>query len=309
MSCTKHPVQAIDDLMAAPDGIWKSTFGEASRLDPQSLESTLVVKFPEDILYSYNILPTEHGLWVDDLVNWGYYDGKDWSTFTMNRGSTISEIVASLYRSADGRVWFSGRDFVAGYDPSTGTGELFTYLQDMPQRLVIMSYNGDWFAAVVGTDADLKEIFDSGWQVNLDKTFGLNEIKDMPFVSSTEYGGTAPGPDGSIWIADAGGVYRYVPATGKWLEYDPREAGSLTFVFSSDIAVDPDGNAWVSDDRAVIELMPLSNTINDVQWRIFDARDGFEDNNAGHIAIDQQGMIWLVGSSSDNVLSQCQLAK
>ena len=306
MICTKYPGIEVYEMVAKSDSLWVAGWSSVHRLDTQSLKTQETIEFPDLFIHPRLLMITDHGVWADGLVEWIYYDGKQWTAFELNRGVAIDEITPPIYQSQDGRYWFSSRGFLLLYDPAQKSAQGYVqdpFDQDGTNRFVIAEYNGDLFGARIAPDTNTAAVFPLGWSIVFDQQLAIQQLKEMPFMSPAEYADMAVGPDGSIWIADAGHVSRFNPTTEQWVDYDARDNVDLL----DDLAVAPDGSVWLTDGHYVVRLIPLSATTNEAQWEHYDARDGFEDGSVQQISIGIDGTIWIGTADRDKPLNQCKL--
>jgi hypothetical protein len=308
MICTQHHGIGVDEMAAVSDTLWVADWDSIRQLDAQSLKKEKIIEFPESFMGPRLLIVTKNGVWVDGLSNWIYYDGTEWTFFESYRGVSIDEIAPSIHHSQDGRYWFLARGFLLVYEPTRQSVQ--AYVQDLPRqdpdshaRFVVAEYNGDLFGARVAADMSPSVVFPDGWAIVFDETLFVRQLKEMPFISPAEYAGMAVGADGSIWIADAGHVSRFIPETEQWIDYDPRHHDPALQMLM-DLAAASDGSIWLTDGRYVVHVVPLSATTNESLWENYDSRDGFTEGSAYQIGIGIDDTIWIGGSK---VLNQCKL--
>jgi streptogramin lyase len=311
LTCEQIPFNVVDDLVATPEGVWVVSF-DLNLIDAETQRTIRSIELAQMLTSPRWIIPTANGMYVDSHIHWGYYDGTDWTVWELNRGETFSEITTAVHELQDGRLWFTASNFFALYDPETDRLEVQTregMFGSSITRFVVLKYNDDWFIARLAEQADVTALFDPAWVVVSDQTLTDTHIDDFPGNRETLYFYTDVGPDGAVWMASSEEFVRYSPAHDSWTGYRLEDVERrATFDFIEGIAIHPDGSIWLSNERSVLRMIPASETV-DVEWQQFDARDGFDDGTAGHIAIDEHGTIWLGSSRYGTILNRCRLAE
>ncbi len=98
MTCAKYPGIEATEMESKSDSLWVASRSSVIRLDTQSLKTEKTIEFPDLFSGPRLLLVTDHGVWVDGLVDWAYYDEAEWTQFGLNRGVAIDEITPPIYQ-------------------------------------------------------------------------------------------------------------------------------------------------------------------------------------------------------------------
>jgi hypothetical protein len=306
MTCSQHASNGAAELWAKSDFLWEARFFELNQIDTKSFKIVHTLEYPDFFMGPGLMIVTNHGVWLDGLVEGVYYDGMNWTKFEYNRSEGIDEITPPIYLSQDNRYWFLTRAYLLIYDFNQNSIQAYvqdSLGQDESIRFVVAKYNNDFFATRIASTANIKNIFSPGWMIVLDQTLESQSLKKMPSISITEYADRGVGPDGSIWMADAGNMYRFNPTIEQWTEFNPRDSDPALNLLT-DLTVAPNGSIFLTDGRFVVRVIPLSATTNEANWVNYDSRDGFESGLIGQISVDPDNTIWI---NVGNILNQCKL--
>jgi hypothetical protein len=306
MACSRHSSNDISELWINSDSLWEAGWSELNQIDINSFNIIQNLKYPDLFMDPRLLIVTDHGIWLDGLVDWVYYDGVDWTKFELNRGKAIDEITPPIYQSQDNRYWFLTRGFLLIYNINQNS--IQAYIQDSSEqderiRFVIVQYNNDLFAARIASTTDIEKLFPTGWTIVFDQVFESQQFNKMPKISPTEYADRGVGPDGSIWMADAGKIYRFNPSIEQWIEFNPKDSDPVLNLLS-DLTIAPDGSIFLTDGRFIVHVIPLSAISNEANWVNYDARDGFESGSINQISVGPDNTIWI---NVGKILNQCKL--
>ncbi|MCW5554049.1 MAG: response regulator [Verrucomicrobiae bacterium] len=277
----------VYDIEATPDGVlWLRTRGGLTRFDGQSFRE--VPGIPPITLRE--TLTKSKALAVDRLGRvWTVTEGQDlWRVDGTNvvRLTTSDGLVTrnqdALHLAPDGSLWF--QDNSGGFRGITRyDGQAFVHvpLDLLPTAIHVTPEGIVWFGHIAGTITRLNP---GGPGL---VRFGENSGAPNSWVLQVQ-----TGPDGALWMATDGGVYRYEESTFQNFTRADGLPGEQ--VLAS--AVTSDGAVWFSDPRAtpfLARLHPRQKTGDGRLFRVFGPDDGLNIPRAAALQADPNGGLWI----------------
>ena len=257
-------------IAVTPDGVvWVGTFDGLLRFDGQtwttySEEDGLPDSHVEDIT-----IAADGTVWA---VTWGgvsRFDGEVWATPRQMAVALRHTTPRSIAVASDGAVWVATDTGAFRFDGETWS----TYTEEdglMDRRVNTIAIASDdtvW----VGTVNGMGRFDGQTWRTYLtDDGLPANRVYAVAVTS-----------DRAAWFATEEGVTRCDSLT--WTTYTDQD-GLATDV--RDLAVAPDGSLWAAAGHGVSHFDGES-------WTTYTAADGLPDNDARHISVDAQGIVWV----------------
>ena len=188
----------------------------------------------------------------------------------------------ALHLAPDGSLWF--QDNSGGFRGITRyDGQAFVHvpLDLLPTAIHVTPEGIVWFGHIAGTITRLNP---GGPGL---VRFGENSGAPNSWVLQVQ-----TGPDGALWMATDGGVYRYEESTFQNFTRADGLPGEQ--VLAS--AVTSDGAVWFSDPRAtpfLARLHPRQKTGDGRLFRVFGPDDGLNIPRAAALQADPNGGLWI----------------
>lgn len=204
-------------------------------------------------------------LWIGGYEQVSWYDGSGWRV--LKPAALDGVMVYGVTFGPDDVMWVWGYSTLLRYDPRADTWTTFT-ADDQP---VIANLSG-FYAAPDGTFW----VAGSNGLAYYDGSTWYTETLDAVSPETGAVGGT---PDGDVWAASRGDLFRRTAA--GWDRYD--WAGGWV----SGLQGAPDGTVWVWGD-ALAHFNPANG-----RWQTFTVADGLVPGTILCVWITPEGVVWV----------------
>jgi PAS domain S-box-containing protein len=281
----------VFDIEATPDGVlWLRTREGLSRYDGLSFREVAGIPritLVETLTKTKALAVDRQGrVWtVTQAQDLWRIDGTNVVRLTPNDGLATRNQDA-LHVAADGNLWFqdNGPNFnfngITRYDgqrfESVRTPGVVSAIHTTPQGTVWMGHVGGSIARFNPAGHTLVH-------------FGEASGAPQSWVL-----GIQTGPDGALWMATEGGVYRYEEAT--FLNYTKADGLPGEKVYAS--AVTTDGAVWFSEPRNapwLVRIHPRQKNPGEKPFETFRTEDGLAVPRASALQPDDRGGLWIGG--------------
>jgi streptogramin lyase len=305
-----------------PDGsVWAVSWDGVSLYDPvRSIWHAYEIDLPDGQRpYDEIIIGGDGVIWImDQIRSLARFAESDWTIYTEEE-KLIPGSDPSIGAAPDGTVWFVFRDAdLVGFHPGTDSWKLYCgerssqcgagyTAKAITDGSVWFGSNGD--RSAYGPPDAAGPVT---WEVTDRHTFAAGEIRETPIAGRIQDVEIAP--DGKLWIAYSFGVARFDPRTERWQTYDSDTTGGVLSTLIWDLALAPDGSVWMASSKADHALAyrfdPEYEGSEQGAWRTYDPREGIPElSGIYHIAVGNDGSIWLGFDTVGGTMAQCSFLK
>jgi signal transduction histidine kinase/ligand-binding sensor domain-containing protein/DNA-binding response OmpR family regulator len=281
---------SVFDMEAAPDGmLWLRTRQGLSRFNGQSFQE--IPGIPPYGMYASAFPDKALAVDHEGRVWTGSHQGGLWRVEGTNAvevaEATQKEDPDALHVAPDGKVWFS--------DTITRDGRLARFDGQRFEHLDIAESAIHHIVLAIHTTAEgimwLGE--DAGGVTRFDPVrFTFTRFGGGKDAPSSEVVKIRPGPDGALWFATQGGLYRYEEAT--LVNYSKADGLPDEVTFTS--AVTTDGTVWLAGAGSFLARVK-TGAIEAGESRFVDARtEGFDKTGVMALLADAKGGLWVGGA-------------
>ncbi len=280
---------SVFDIESTPDGmLWLRTRQGLSRFNGQSFQEIPGIPpygmnpgaFPDKAL----AVDRQGRVWT------GSHQGGLWRVEGMN-AVEVAEVTRdgdadALHVAPDGKVWFS--------DSTTRDGRLARFDGQRFEHLDLAESAIHNLVPAIYTTAEgitwLGE--DTGGVTRFDPArFTFTRFGGGKDAPSSEVVKIRPGPDGALWFATQGGLYRYEDAT--FVNFSKADGLRADTIFTS--AVTTDGTVWLAGAGTFLAHVK-TEAIEAGESRFVDARtEGFDKTGVIALLADEKGGLWVGG--------------
>lgn len=243
-----------------------------------SLKSWTLQPIPDGLGKVQTLMASsEDDIWIGTSVGLTKYqpNGNGWKVYSANDGLMNNDIRVIL-QDNNNAIWVGVGD--GGLYRSLNDGESWDPVTDFIGVTIYDIYQDSSNNIWVSSGNLLSQYnYETRKWINY---HGDNSEPRLLVTDITE------APDGSIWFATLGGVYKYNPIQISWEKFTTLDGLSDNEVWA--VKLDPQGNLWFGTKAGATIFNSTEN-----KWVSVTKKNGFTNFTVSIIFIDSMGQVWL----------------